>query len=110
MTKNTIKSGTKKSTKKATTFIPMYVIDLTRCTSVEDVVKQFAINKILCTLNVAELESFVDTVIDLYSCAVEAKSTKLDLTNGNKYIISSDGIELKKPNIFTRFWNWITRK
>lgn len=116
---------TKKSTKNVIT------VDLTGVHTPEDVIVEFVKAKLAASDNLtkSEINIYNDTIVDdtigkminqmftnnnaiLYK---NGELHKLDLKefaveNGNKLEISKDGVKVKKPNIFKRFWNWITRK
>lgn len=116
---------TKKSTKNVIT------VDLTNVHTPEDVIVEFVKAKLAASDNLtkSEINIYNDAIVDgtidkminqmftnnnavLYK---DGELHKLDLKefaveNGNKLEISEDGVKVKKPNIFKRFWNWITRK
>lgn len=87
--KNTI------STKKKT-FVPDIVVDLTNCTDAVDVYTAFADVKIDKYLTPEEVNAFANDrlTINWTICNCEECCCK----------------PVKKPNVFKRFWNWITRK
>lgn len=126
------KKVTKKTVKK---FKPAYIVDLTDCEDWFDVRASFIEAKyeydknlltvedwdFLFSLNTAvELEAFVDSVLSHGGTFVCSRDT-----DTNEHIIRYIGCSTmravipvrvtenkptKKPNVFKRFWNWITRK
>ena len=108
---------TTKTTKK--TVKPAFTVDMTGCETVDDLIIAIADAKLdagLCiskkefeTILGAILEDTIEDVID-------------ELFDGhNALIINEDGevealdafkfeVKEKKPNVFKRFWNWLTRK
>lgn len=80
----------KKSTKK---FTPAITVDLTNCTSAADVYYAFAKAKMNKHLMHSEIESFVNhTSYPVYITVYEECKCNV-----------------KKPNVFKRFWNWLTK-
>ena len=116
---------TKKSTKNVIT------VDLTNVHTPEEVIVEFVKAKLAASDNLtkSEINIYNDTIVNetvgeminqmftdnnaiLYA---NGKLHKLYMKefvveNDNKLEISKDGVKVKKPNIFKRFWNWITRK
>lgn len=84
---------TTKNTKK--TFKPVYTVDITDCVNGTDVLLAFANAKQKAGLPITDDE--LNAIIE-----------------DNSYMIILEcvdhSIREKKPNIFKRFWNWITRK
>lgn len=83
----------KKNTLKKKSFkMHDLIVDLTDCTSALDVYTKFCTTKIEKYMIEEELDAFVKNnmvcVVSICDCCPETK----------------------KPNIFKRFWNWITRK
>lgn len=116
---------TKKSTKNVIT------VDLTNVHTPEEVIVEFVKAKLAASDNLtkSEINIYNDSIVNetvgeminqlftdnnavLYA---NGKLHKLSMKefiveNDNKLEISKDGVKVKKPNIFKRFWNWITRK
>ncbi len=116
---------TKKSTKNVIT------VNLTNVHTPEDVIVEFVKAKLAASDNLtnSEINIYNDSIVNetvgeminqlftdnnavLYA---NGKLHKLSMKefiveNDNKLEISKDGVKVKKPNIFKRFWNWITRK
>lgn len=116
---------TKKSTKNVIT------VDLTNVHTPEDVIVKFVKAKLAASDNLtkSEINIYNDNIVNktvdeminqlftnnnaiLYK---DGERHKLNLKefvveNDNKLEVSKDGVKIKKPNIFKRFWNWITRK
>lgn len=88
----TNKKNTKSVKKVSKVTNPSLVIDLTKATESYDVYKAFADAKINKYINNTEFDIIVD-----------------DITKDNQFTVVFMP-EVKKPNIFKRFWNWITRK
>lgn len=95
--------NTKKTKKNVNVTITVKLLNITDPT---DAYKLFAIAK-FNNMRDTEKDIISKTVIDLYfnTLAYEVNSTLADMeaTNVCKHCE-------KKPNIFKRFWNWITRK
>lgn len=94
--------ATKKNTKKSNvkTFVVDLIVDLTGCECAADVYERFAEAKIDRYLTPTEMEIFTDrNMITMFVCEGECPFCKAE-----------EEKKAKKPNIFTRFWNWITRK
>ena len=138
---NTTKNTTKKSTKKVSVnkkatekieFTPKYVIDITTCSTIDDILITFAIYKILYfeDINSVQAEALLSyvrsTLEDVADVALNKNeiivydelANRMRITrtfrtvrnSGETAVISDNGITIKKPGIFKRFWNWITRK
>lgn len=115
-----MKKIVKKNTKKVV-FTPAYIIDLTKAETAEETIVAIATAKIGAICTDTEIKAVLDTVIDV-ACDVavecifndmQTRCVKVDMSNGTKVELSKEGmkvIEPKKPNVFKRFWNWITRK
>ena len=106
---------TKKTTKK--TVSPKFIVDLTKAESATDVYAQFALAKQEAGLplsneefNAIMLIAGIVAVEDLGE-AINNVSKSIEIKNGEKLVFDAKGhFTVKKPNIFRRFWNWITRK
>lgn len=121
----------KKNIKNAT-FIPAYVIDITKAKTADDVMLAVIGAKLSVMFTENDIDALIDTVvIKTYHMVNEEwaqcmDDTKDALMNGDfakcdmklsrfdsdieKIVISNNGIKIKKANIFKRFWRWITRK
>lgn len=129
---------TKKTTKKSVK--PTLIIDATECVTADDVVFAFAKAKMKKYLTKSEIGSvfdaaydlIFDAMIDQVSCIANSimahhntihfdgekivmlNLTKYDIQDDERFECYSDGktaiSKIKKPNVFKRFWNWITRK
>ena len=113
---------TEKISKKATVvpkkdLKPKFTVDLTKAECANDVFAQFAVAKQEAGLPMTDNE-FNAVVLASSMMAVEALgeainkvSKEIEIKNGDKLVFDSKGnFKVKKPNIFRRFWNWITRK
>lgn len=112
----------KKTIKKE--FKPAYTVDITDAVTPEDIILAFAWAKTSAVLNDAEIDAIVSDVMENTFAMMEATANSFlnvnkavyDISNGASVIINKDGVRIeepkpaKKPNIFKRFWNWITRK
>lgn len=100
---------------------PVYVVDITSCKNVNDVIYMFAYEKVNAGLPITMLEyktsikSYTDnykTLEDIVNeCFDEAVNTVSAITDKlcNTNTKTNDTVE-KKPNVFKRFWNWLTNK
>lgn len=118
----TVKNSTSKKTKKAVK--PAYIIDITEAESAEDILLVFAACKITTgadklipseedvLMKTAWLNTMTNAINEL------SKDNRIWVIGCNSVILTPcvDGPiavklkPMKKPNIFKRFWNWITRK
>lgn len=117
-----MKKITKKVTKKA--FKPAYIVDLTNANTAEDTIFAFAWAKMKNVLTDTEIEAVIAATMENTFAMLEATANSVmnvnkavyDISNGASLIINKDGVRLeepkkeKKPNVFKRFWNWITCK
>ena len=119
--KKDTKKTVKKTSKVVKEFKPKFVVDLTNVTDPQDVCVEFAFAKQNAGLPLSEREftALIDKTIDITingmlacSKAVFNEVAKTVEINGDeKLVFDSKGqFKVKKPNIFKRFWNWITRK
>lgn len=87
-------------------FKPVYTVDVTDCTDDRSVVVAFVKAKVNAGLPITEdeLDSVViDRVEEVLAYkALQLTPIKIELVNTLKVD--------KKPNVFKRFWNWVTRK
>lgn len=104
---------TTKNTKKTIKSIkPAFTVDITNCETDIDVIIEIAIAKVDAGIAITreELETIIFNEVEL---ALEEYVEDIE----NEIVVLTDVIEMqeaknntKKPNIFKRFWNWITRK
>lgn len=112
-----------------------YVIDMVGCVSVNDLVVEIAFVKIQndVKLRRSEIVTLISTIVtDAIDFTMAATNTMdkistlmKDVVTGIQSIAETKKVETKnveatkpttnveptkKPNIFKRFWNWITRK
>lgn len=80
-------------------FDPVYTVDITDCTNVRDIIARFAEAKVKAGLTISEME---------YGASIWSA-----LSKHSRPIFIKAYYEMPRnlrPNIFKRFWNWITRK
>jgi len=124
MKKNTIKKVTKTVKKKK--FVPKFIVDFTLCDTITDVYYAMGVAKMFVDIELTETE--INAILD--TCKTDALYITSELVDSEILIKNSKGffvepkiretvvlkadeevkIVKKKPNIFKRFWNWITRK
>lgn len=123
--------NTKKNTKK--TVKPTIVVDLTKCTTPEDVQMAFINAKIKHVLTKSEFEIFLNNLAERAGDVIgmivagmfgdyntihfdgekfiNMNLISYDIEDGEKFECDAKGnASIKKPNAIKRFWNWITRK
>lgn len=109
----------KKTTKKITkTVKPAFIVDLTNVETPTELYAAFGLAKQDANLPMTddELVAIVNIAVGTTLAALQDAFNKLpfqkfDITNGEKLVFDEKGnVKVKKPNIFRRFWNWITRK
>lgn len=124
--KKVVKKSTKKVAKKEVTFEPKYIYDITCCESLEDILYVFgacnlfyglpvseAMNEALiagCKQDILTLAGMMfdgDILVRHDSAFVEPRIVNTVTLNKDEELKVT---KKKKPNIFKRFWNWITRK
>ena len=100
---------------------PTYIVDITSCQTANDVICEFAYAKVEAGLPITMLEYKVSmkSCIDNYKTTEEMIHECFD-TAVNKVATIADKLcgiytkpnntEVKKPNVFKRFWNWLTNK
>lgn len=98
-TKKTVKKTTKKQ--KDVKYI---VVDLTNITCPRDVYTAFAVAKMDNVLTETEKIATINEAIDTLD-----KIARINAMRKKTVEYTTNPI-VKKPNIFKRFWNWITRK
>ena len=100
---------------------PVYVVDITSCKNVNDVIYMFAYEKVNAGLPITMLEYKVSikSCIDNYKTAEEMIQECFDTAVSEVATIADklrriytkpNNTEVKKPNVFKRFWNWLTNK
>lgn len=94
-------------------FKPSYIVDITKCEDTLDMIVAIAYAKI--DANVAITRDELDAVIILnaydlkdYIEATADKFSEMIINTLNKCAEKKES--KKKPNIFKRFWNWMTKK
>ncbi len=94
-------------------FKPSYIVDITKCEDTLDMIVAIAYAKI--DANVAITRDELDAVIILnaydlkdYIEATADKFSEMIINTLNKCVEKKE--PKKKPNIFKRFWNWMTKK
>lgn len=86
---------------------PAYIVDATKVKNAADMVVALKVGKLNANvpLTANETKDLVNIMVD---------SAEKRARNGNirLFVVSACGnaVKVKKPNIFKRFWNWITRK
>ena len=106
---------TTKKTKKVAK--PAFIVNLTKADSATEVYAQFALAKQEAGLPISSEEfnavMLVSAMvaIDALGEAIDKVSKQIEIKNDEKLVFDAKGhFIVKKPNIFRRFWNWITRK
>ena len=94
-------------------FKPSYIVDITKCEDTLDMIVAIAYAKI--DANVAITRDELDAVIILnaydfkdYIETTADKFSEMIINTLNKCVEKKE--PKKKPNIFKRFWNWMTKK
>ena len=94
-------------------FKPSYIVDITKCEDTLDMIVAIAYAKI--DANVAITRDELDAVIVLSAYdlknfveATVVKFSEMIINTLNKCVEKKE--PKKKPNIFKRFWNWMTKK
>lgn len=119
----TVKNNTSKKTKKAVK--PAYTIDLTDVSSIEEAEIRIALTKYeagveLNSANIVALKNYAKSLCMTYAISEMIKADRIYVLGAGVAFVTErvDGpivdidveVKEKKPNIFKRFWNWITRK
>lgn len=97
---------------------PAFIVDLTNVETPNDIYVQFGLAKQRAGLAMTD-----DELIAIYTRAIEfgvdtaiaglmtVPHKEYVVENGAKLILDEFGnAKIKKPNMFKRFWRWITRK
>lgn len=94
-------------------FKPSYIVDITKCEDALDMIVAIAYAKV--DANVAITRDELDAVIILsaydlkdYVNEMADKYSEMIINTLNKCVDNKE--PKKKPNIFKRFWNWMTKK
>lgn len=100
---------------------PTYIVDITSCQTANDVICEFAYSKVEAGLPITMLEykvsmkSCIDNyktteemIHECFDTAVDKVATIADKLCG--VYTKPNNTEVKKPNVFKRFWNWFTNK
>lgn len=122
-----------KTTKTTKKFIPLYTVDLTDLKTPNEITEAFVVARFEAGLGLSNkdqeifVDALIDTAIDMQDMTNMLCDTANDICTCITTAINSKitetpcvGVvdadyrkvekEEKKPNIFKRFWNWITRK
>lgn len=113
-----MKKDTKKVTKTSKKKVePKFIVDLTEIKDPKDVYVRFALAKQGAGLPITdqEFKAVINKVIDITEKVLAEEfaltATRIELQPGEKVVFGDNGkVKIKKPNIFKRFWNWITGK
>lgn len=94
-------------------FKPSYIVDITKCEDTLDMIVAIAYAKTdanvaitrdeldaVIILNAYDLKDYIETTADKFS--------EMIINTLNKCVENKES--KKKPNIFKRFWNWMTKK
>lgn len=97
---------------------PLYVIDITECESVEDIIYTTILTKINSDVEITDEElttvvsilwdNVIDRMFNGASILYMHNDGLIERIYNNRVIVVKN--TKKKPNVFKRFWNWITRK
>lgn len=108
------KTETKK-TKKAVK--PQFIVNLTDVENPIGLYAAFGLAKQSANLPItnAELDAIIavttNIAMKLMADSIVENSKSIEITGDEKLVFDVNGkYTIKKPNIFRRFWNWITRK
>ena len=100
---------------------PVYVVDVTSCKNANDVIYMFTYEKVNAGLPITMLEykTSIKNYTDNYKTLEEIDHESFDNAVNTVSVIAdklcsmntktNDTVE-KKPNVFKRFWNWLTNK
>lgn len=114
--KNTVKKTTKKNVK------PDFIMNCVTNVTPKQLYNEAVEAKIRAgkAITKDELEfvkdvTIADTIDEMANVAVEALLSMprqtIEIKNGETLVFDEKGnVKVKKPNVFKRFWNWITRK
>ena len=100
---------------------PVYVVDITSCKNANDVIYMFAYEKVNAGLPITMLEykTSIKSYTDNYKALEEIVHECFDKAVNTVSVIAdklcsmntkTNNTEVKKPNVFKRFWNWLTNK
>lgn len=97
---------------------PAFIVNLTDAETPTDVLMQFGLAKHNAGMAMTDDELIAickkqsEVTVDILTAALlTAPHTEYVVENGAKLILDEFGnAKIKKPNIFKRFWRWITRK
>ena len=115
-----MKKSTKKTTKK--TVKPDFVMNLTNINTTKELYQEFIEAKVragkpITTEELAYIkdisidEAIEETVAEIGAICRSIPYKEVEIKNGAKLVFDEYGnAEIVKPNLFRRFWNWITRK
>lgn len=109
-------------------FKPVWTIDITGITDVNDIINEIVYAKVNNNIAIsnAELNDIINNTIDLtvltlfggHNAVVKMPDGRIITTdmyeysidNSEEVVIDGGSPKIRKKNIFRRFWNWITRK
>lgn len=118
--KNVTKKTSKIKNKQA--YKPEYVIDIVGIHTEYDTALEIALTKVFnnnCNLTESDMEVIVTAVktsiVLEMLCKMFTNGNAIIIDNGciitgNAFAVTNNSSNEKKPNVFKRFWNWITRK
>ena len=118
--KKDTKKIVKKTSKVEKEFKPKFTVDLTTIKEPSDVYIAFAFAKQDAGLPISdtEMKAIIDKTVDvtmegMLACSkamFNEMAKTVEINGDEKLVFNSKGqYEVKKPNIFKRFWNWITK-
>ena len=97
---------------------PLYVIDITECELVEGIIYTTILTKINNDIEITDEElttvvsilwdNVIDRMFNGASILYMHNDGLIERIYNNRVIVVKN--TKKKPNVFKRFWNWITRK
>lgn len=90
-------------------FKPVYTVDVTNCTDERGIIVAFVEAKVKAGLPITE-EELNAVIFDYSTDAAEYTTYLLTSMIPIKIEYKNTSKVDKKPNVFKRFWNWITRK
>jgi len=119
--KKDTKKTVKKTSKVVKEFKPKFVVDLTKIKEPSDIYVAFAMAKQSAGLPISdtEMKAVIDKTVELsmncmFACSrsiFNEMAKTVEINGDEKLVFDSKGqFKVKKPNIFKRFWNWITGK
>lgn len=94
-------------------FKPSYIVDITKCEDTLDMIVAIAYAKIDANVAITRDELNAVIVLSVYDLknfveATAVKFSEMVINTLNKCAEKKE--PKKKPNVFKRFWNWMTKK